>query len=178
LSQYTSLEEFSAAFVDRLQSLANAHGLLTRSNWAGAQVRDLVSEELAPYRGRDGNNITVTGGAALLKPNAALSLAMVLHELATNAGKYGALSVPSGRVEVRWHRRRDRDGAPELTLQWTESGGPEIKELPRRGFGLRFIEHSVAYELYGTVDLSFAPTGLTVTMSLPLADNLVEPPPG
>jgi two-component sensor histidine kinase len=177
LSQYGSLEEFSAAFVDRLQSLANAHTLLTRSNWAGAQLRELVAEELAPYSGHDGRNVTVTGEDVLLKPSAALSLAMVLHELATNASKYGALSAPAGRIEVRWHRREGDGDGRRLVLQWTESGGPGIGEPPRPGFGLRFIERCVVYELYGAVDMAFAPTGATCTISLPLRDNVVTKRP-
>ena len=115
----------------------------------------------------------------LLKPNVALSLAMVLHELATNASKYGALSTPAGRIEVRWHRREGDGDGPRLALQWTERGGPEVKEPPRPGFGLCFIERCVAYELCGTVEVSFAPTGATCTISLPLRDNVAEPaPPG
>jgi two-component system, chemotaxis family, CheB/CheR fusion protein len=107
LGHSSSVEEFSETFVERLKNLANAHGLLTHANWEGVGLRELLEEGLAAYR--SGDSITVSGEDVVLNPKGALALVMVLHELATNASKYGALSVPAGRVEVRW-RTHERDG--------------------------------------------------------------------
>jgi two-component sensor histidine kinase len=135
------------------------HGLLTAADWRGASLRDLVAAELAPYEGR----VTVGGPEVMLPPNAALSLALALHELATNALKYGALSVPEGRVEVRWSLEGGR-----LQLAWREGGGPLVAPPARRGFGSLLVERSVAHNLGGTARLEFRPEGLAYEVELPL----------
>ena len=143
----------------RLTALATAHGLLTATDWRGASLRDLVAAEIAPYEGR----VAVEGSEVMLPPNVALSLALVLHELATNALKYGALSAPGGRVRVRWSREGGK-----LRLAWREEGGPAVVPPTRRGFGSMLIERSVAHNLGGTARLDFRPEGLAYEVELPL----------
>src|SRR4051812_5353253 len=143
----------------RLTALATAHGLLTATDWRGASLRDLVAAEIAPYEGR----VAVEGSEVMLPPNVALSLALVLHELATNALKYGALSAPGGRVRVRWSRQGGK-----LRLAWREEGGPAVVPPTRRGFGSMLIERSVAHNLGGTARLDFRPEGLAYEVELPL----------
>ena len=107
--------------------------------------------ELAPHAAGDGSNVTVDGPPVTLKPQAALFLALVLHELSTNAAKYGALSVADGRVEVAWTIARDHP--PRLELSWIEHGGPEVHQLPRHGFGTELIERGVRFELQGEAEI-------------------------
>ena len=124
----------------RVQALAQAHKLLSGSRWEGAELRGLVREELLPYDPSPTGRAVISGDAVTLTPIEAQALAMVLHELATNAAKYGALSVPAGRVEVAW--TLEPDGA--LALSWTERGGPPVAQPKRRGFGLTIIGRALS----------------------------------
>jgi len=159
------LEEARDAFLSRLQALAHAHSLLTESQWRGAQLSALVEDELKPY----GEQAHFEGEDLVLAPRAALIVRLVLHELATNAVKHGALGVPGGRVEVVWSIRRQR-----FRLGWRESGGPAVPPPARRGFGSSLLERAVAYELQGKSGLKFASKGVRYELSAPLR-NLVEP---
>jgi two-component sensor histidine kinase len=175
-------EAFAAAVEARVAALARVHSLLAEGGWSGADLRALAERELAPYApiGGDGGTarraaVSLDGAPVPLAPAAVQPLAMVLHELATNAAKHGALSVPSGTVEVRWRagRRTGEDGL--LRLSWTEAGGPPIASAPaRRGFGTRVIEATVRGQLGGTVERRWERTGLVVEMALPLARVVVE----
>jgi PAS domain S-box-containing protein len=159
--------QFRAAVTGRIAAMARAHTLLAREGWDGAELRELVEEELAPHRGRgDGvaERVAILGPRTALAPGAAQPLAMALHELATNATKYGALSSPSGRVEIAWH------GTPEagLTLRWTERGGPRVAGPPaRRGFGSSVIRNTVERQLGGTTRFDWPESGLDCTLTLP-----------
>ncbi len=158
-------DETRRAFEGRLFALAKAHDVLTRENWEGAELGDIVAGAVAPYR-RDEDRFEVEGPRLRLEPRASLSVAMALHELATNAAKYGALSVPSGRVSIRW---TFLPGAPRrLTLRWEEKNGPPVSPPSRRGFGTRLIERSLAQDLGGEVSLTYAPTGLVCEVRAPL----------
>jgi two-component system CheB/CheR fusion protein len=169
-----SLDGFKTAFLERLHALSNTHNLLANDAWNGVDLREIVLAELAPYR-RDGSSRTTLAGAALtLEPKAALALSMALHELATNAGKYGALSEPQGRVAVEWDTRVV-DGQAWLRLQWTERGGPAVTPPTRRGFGTRLINEGLAFELGGEVTLAFEPEGVTCRIDVPLTNE--EPAP-
>lgn len=162
-------EAFSAALTARLSALSQSHDVLTRNDWSGAQVRDIAAEQLSPY-GRPGEErFRLSGPDVKLSPNRAVTLGMVLGELATNAAKYGALS-NGGDVEVAW-TRRDEAGAPWLALVWRERGGPEVREPSARGFGTRLIERSVGAGLGGTATLMFEPEGVTCRMDFPLLAN-------
>ena len=163
-----SLEGFAEAFEGRLGALARAHGLLTSTGWAGADLRGLVEGTLEPYLG-GAARAAVAGPAVALPPRQAVALAMVLHELATNAVKHGALSVPGGGVEVAWDvDRRGEDGAPRVRLAWREAGGPAVGAPARRGFGTALVEQSLAYDLDGTGGVRFEREGLVCELSFPL----------
>lgn len=154
-----SVDQFRAAFLSRLRALSRAHDLLTRNVWEAADLRDVVALTVEPY----GERVEAEGPSLALTPNAALSLNLALHELATNAAKYGALSTSDGRVEVRWSTAEGR-----LLLAWTERGGPPVAPPERRGFGSRLLERGVAAELGGAVTLAFQPDGLRCRIEAPL----------
>jgi PAS domain S-box-containing protein len=152
-----SLEEAKAAFSSRIVTLSEAHDLLTRENWEGADLHD-VTMRLASLHGGVGR-FTLNGPAMRLSPKTALSLSMALHELATNAVKYGALSTPGGRVDIVW-TQIGPSSAARLALTWTERDGPPVTPPESRGFGSRLIERGLAAELSGSADIDFHPAGV------------------
>jgi PAS domain S-box-containing protein len=160
-----SPEAFRSAFEGRLIALSQAHDQLTRRHWKGADLRDIVEAATAPYDGRARDQIVFEGEDITVTPRVALTLALAMHELSTNAAQYGALSVPEGRIAVRWHLQRS--AKPILRIEWRERDGPPVHEPARRGFGSRFIEGSVAAELQGTAKLAFERPGLVCTMEIP-----------
>jgi two-component sensor histidine kinase len=137
LTQASSVEDYKDVVDGRIRALANTQSLFARSGWAGAELQQLVLQELLPYGGR---RIEVDGADVSLEPDMAQSFALCLHELTTNAAKYGALSVPSGRVRVEWSRSSEG----RLSLRWSESGGPLVKPPTRRGFGTKMLETFMA----------------------------------
>lgn len=161
---------FKDTFLARLQALSMTHNLLAVDTWNGVGLRQIVASELAPYRDHGQAQAELHGEDVQLSPKTALALAMALHELTTNAAKYGALSVPQGRVAVRWNLPR-KDGAPWLHLRWREQGGPAVTLPVRRGFGSRLIADGLAYELDGTVSLQFDPDGVVCTIDVPLQEE-------
>jgi PAS domain S-box-containing protein len=162
-----SLADFERAFARRLDALARTYTLLAAAEWQATGLRSLIEEALAPYRTADDDNVSLGGDDVRLPANMALPLSLVLHELATNAAKYGALSVPAGRIEVDWHAEAIEAGQ-RLVLEWIERGGPEVRAPTRRGFGRSLIERSVAYELGGEARLEFAPEGVRCRIKAPL----------
>lgn len=163
----TSPEAFREAFEARLLALANTHDLLTAGEWKGAALGDLVDAELMPYQSKGQSRWTAEGPIIQLDSKTALALAMTLHELATNAAKYGALSAPDGRVEVTWKDRMVGNGR-RLRLLWIEKGGPAVGKPTRQGFGTRLVAEGLAYELDGNVQLDFASAGVRCTIDVPL----------
>lgn len=163
---------FRKAFEGRLIALSQAHDQLTRRHWKSADLRDIVTGATQPYVDRTRDQMTIEGAAVTVTPRAALTLAMGFHELTTNAAKYGALSSPSGRIEIRWRIVRGQTNPPLLWIEWREEGGPAVVTPARRGFGSRFIEGSVAAELQGVAKLNFDAAGLRCTMEIPLDDEL------
>ena len=164
----TDLGATREAFAARLVSLGRAHDILTRSSWTEAPITEVVEGALAVHRGAETARIRTGGPAVRLGARAALSLALALHELATNAAKYGALSNDAGSIDLRWHVVQA--GAPRFCLVWSEQAGPPILRPPsRRGFGSRLIERSFAAEVGGEVRLTYAPTGLICRLEAPLA---------
>lgn len=159
------------AFEGRLEALATAHNLLTRERWEAAELGDLVRESCSAHEYGDAQ-IRIDGPVVRLDPKAAVTIAMALHELCTNASKYGALSGPRGQVTVSW-TITDDDPA-RLHLEWRERGGPAVTEPTERGFGSRMIERALAAELRGTARLDFRPDGLRciIDAPLPLASGL------
>ncbi|MCX7196537.1 MAG: GAF domain-containing protein, partial [Proteobacteria bacterium] len=168
-----TLEGFLATFEGRLQALSLTHNLLAKTHWGGVDLRTLIEQELSPYAGRHPVTTVIASGAPAvrLRAKAALGFSLGIHELATNAAKYGALSVPGGSVHLDW-REEQRD-MRMLVLHWVERGGPAVREPSQRGFGLTLIESSLSYELGGTVEFAFAPGGFTCTVALPW-DQLVS----
>ena len=173
---------FREGFEGRLIALSKAHDQLTMHHWESAELRDLLSGTLAPYTGTSPDRIVLRGEDVVLRPRAVLTLAMAFHELTTNAAKYGALSVPGGRVEVRWQPvQTDDGGRPLLKIEWIEQGGPAVIEPERRGFGSKLIEGSIAAEHGGSARLAFEPTGLRCEIVIPLESAMADPvrePPG
>jgi PAS domain S-box-containing protein len=155
-----SAEAFCEAFKGRLLALSQTHNLLNRSFWTGAALRDILTQELAP----DGRSYRLDGVDLKLGPVTAVTLGMAFHELATNAVKYGALSVAGGSVLVSWHMSRPG----RLHVEWQEMGGPPVSPPQRRGFGSRLIEQALASDLNGDVQLSFLSEGVRCCMDIPL----------
>ncbi|WP_411288109.1 PAS domain-containing protein [Phenylobacterium sp.] len=170
-----SLDQFSKLFARRLQGMAISADLLIAQKWAGAPLGDLVRRQLEPF-GTDEGRLVCEGPDVFLGSEAAESIGLALHELATNCVKYGAWSLPAGVVRVDW--TLDRDGAhpPQLRLSWTERGGPAVTPPTREGFGRRVIERMVAQKLGGTVEMKFDVQGLSWTLAAPPTQFTEAPP--
>lgn len=169
LSSAASVEEARATFGSRLVALGKSHDLLTRENWAGADLWDIVSDTVGPHSGGS-KRFRIEGPHLWLVPSAALSIAMALHELATNAAKYGALTTEKGQVDIVWQlvgEGKDR----RLSLLWTESGGPRVIRPTRKGFGSRVLQRVLAAELGGTVGVAYEPSGVVCTIDAPMPDG-------
>ena len=168
----SSMDDFVAALDSRIHSMASTHELLTSSRWAGVSLRELLRRELAPYASN--NNTCFKGPEVVLTAEAAQTTASVLHELTTNAAKYGALSMPEGRVSIRWHRAPNGQTAGPLVIAWIETGGPPVEVSSNSGFGSSVITELVPYELGGTARLVFSPEGVRCQLEIP-AKWLGEP---
>ncbi len=163
----TDYEEFQERFASRISSLARSHDLLVNQNWKGIAISDLVSTQLAPFVDVAGARLTMDGPSLVLEPDAAQTIGMALHELATNASKYGAFSVPAGRVRVEWSLRVEDCDQQRLTMRWQESGGPPVAPPTRNGFGHTVVEHMAANSLGGTAKLLWEPTGVAWCLDVP-----------
>jgi PAS domain S-box-containing protein len=161
-----STESFLEKFNARLQALAASHDVLVQEEWLSATLADLVRMQLSPYLDRRAPQFSIEGPIVLLKPDAAQNLGFALHELATNAAKYGALSVPEGRVSIAWHWLPEAEGNG-VELDWVESGGPAVVKPAQRGFGSMVIERNLADGLNTKVDLAFRAEGLQCKILLP-----------
>src|SRR5262249_10607365 len=154
-----SIAEFVASVDHRIKSLASTHELLSHSRWHGVSLLEIIRREIAPYTT---SNTEIGGPSITLKPEAAQATAMVLHELATNAAKYGALSNHSGRVSIRWFRLPN-----SVAIEWQEIDGPPVSIPSGSGYGTSIIRELIPYELGGTVDHSFAPSGVQCRLEVP-----------
>lgn len=169
LTRAKSLPAYVSAVEGRIKALSRAHTVLSQSRWQGADLRGLVDEELAPYRaGGDAEKIKTSGPEVLLQPAPAQTLALALHELATNAAKYGALSSMSGKLQLDWQLINDN-----LVLDWNETGGPVTQAPTLGGFGTRIILASIESQLRGRADFNWRPEGLRCVISVPLC-NAIE----
>jgi two-component system CheB/CheR fusion protein len=162
LRSATSLENFSDTFRGRIAALARLHAAVWRNKGTPVRMRELAELSLAPF-GREAARTTIRGDEVSIPLPSAGALGLVLHELATNAVKHGALSVLSGNVRLEWEREVDR-----MCLVWSESGGPIVRQPSHRGFGSTLIEESIPYELGGNVVLDFDPGGVRCTITFPL----------
>jgi len=160
-----SLQEFRAVFEDRLMALSATHNVLTQASWEAAGIRPLLEQELAPY---PSEQVVFSGPEVYLPARQALALGMVLHELTTNAAKYGALSKPGGRLAVDWQTFDVGRPEPLFVLEWRESGGPKVTPPTATGFGSRLIKMSVEQDLSGTVASEYAPKGYVCRIEAPL----------
>jgi PAS domain S-box-containing protein len=161
----SSIEHFVAAFDGRIRSMGSTHELLSHRRWLGIPLAELVEQQLAPYT--TVSNTNIDGPDVLLSAEAGQTMAMTLHELATNAAKYGALSTPRGRVSVRWKLRSNGHGPATLELEWHEQGGPVVTFPAQAGFGTSVVRDLIPYELGGTVELKFAPDGVHCVIVIP-----------
>jgi two-component sensor histidine kinase/PAS domain-containing protein len=165
LSQSDSADGLKEAIEGRIQALAKVHTLFIQSRWQGAELSSIVTQELAPYL-RDGEpRVRIDGPALVLEPKTAQAIAVALHELATNAAKYGALSDGGGRVEVAWSCAEER-----LNLRWTERGGPPVTTPTRQGFGTHIVGRIIR-EQSGEMRLDWDPAGLLCQIDLPITSN-------
>ena len=161
-----SIDEFIRSYNGRIQSMAAAHTLLSETGWHGADLSALVSSQLAPYA--TDANVTIAGTDIMLGASATQALAIVLHELVTNAVKYGALSIPGGRVSVSWERKVNGSAAANLILVWREVGGPLAAPEIRSSYGMGLIRELIPHELGGTVDLVFTAEGVNCGIEIPI----------
>jgi PAS domain S-box-containing protein len=166
LTRADSIEEYIAALDGRIGALSNAHRLLAGSRWEGADLNRLVEEEFAPYRAAGNERVSAQGPIILLPPATAQTIALALHELATNAGKYGALSSGAGRVKLTW---RTKPGQVELV--WAEHDGPKISSPSRQGYGSRAIVAGIERQLGGMVNFDWQESGLRCTLCVPYEGN-------
>jgi two-component sensor histidine kinase len=161
-----SIDGFLNQFSARLQALAASHDLLVRESWYGALLGELIRSQLSGYIDRGAGQVAIEGPAVALKPKAAQDLRLAQHELAVNAEKFGALSVPSGRVSITWGRCESADGN-SLELEWREHLGPKVKVRRKKGFGNMVIERNLARALDAEVNMDFCRDGLRCHIVIP-----------
>jgi PAS domain S-box-containing protein len=157
------------ALTERLIALSHAHDMLVAQNWAGADLRTIIEQALAPHVHPGYRAFEIDGPPTRLSPQQAVAMSLALHELATNAVKYGALSTPNGRVSVTWNLFYDGHGARHMTLLWQETGGPAVATPRRSGFGSRLIARSFGQESGGEAAIEYLPDGVRCTINLPLS---------
>src|SRR5262245_55376900 len=160
-----SIDEFLQSLNGRIQSMAAAHSLLSKSGWQGVGLDALVRNELAPYA--TDTNITISGTDIMLTAAETQAMAKVLHELAINAAKYGALSTPGGHVSVNWDRKPNGDGS-NLSIVWQERDGPLVKSEVQSSYGTDLIRDLIPHELEGKVNLVFASQGVICKVEIPI----------
>jgi PAS domain S-box-containing protein len=163
LTQSDTPDGLKHAIEGRIQALANVHRLFVESRWTGAEIHSLVKDELMGYSQDGEGHVQIEGPKVLLKPNVAQAIAVTLHELATNAAKYGGLSAPEGKVRVEWSPAADG----RLVLRWTETGGPPVKPPTRQGFGTRVMESMIRGQLKGEMRLDWRAEGLACEIAVP-----------
>jgi two-component sensor histidine kinase len=166
-----SLEHGKQAIESRLLALGRVHDLLLQTNWTSAALADIVKTAIAPFDQTGSGRFLVQSSDIEVSPGAVLPLAMVLNELCTNAVKYGALSKPTGRVEIT---ATVDDAKKQFRIRWAESGGPPVRVPSHRSFGSRLIEHSFVSQLHGKANLAFEASGVVCTLDIPLAS--LKPP--
>jgi two-component sensor histidine kinase/PAS domain-containing protein len=162
-----SVESFADTFTGRLKALAIAHDILTQTRWIGIGLSELLVAVLAPYRPPDEARMSIFGPAVLLPARAVVPLSMVLHELTTNAVKYGALSTPQGKIEITWQVSGGADKSVELV--WREFGGPKVEAAASGGFGTKLIDRVISHDLDGKTEIDFDPAGVRWTIAFPVS---------
>jgi two-component sensor histidine kinase len=161
LSRADAVDDLKKAIEGRIQALANVHSLFVATRWIGAELSTIARQELAPYSKTGETRVRIGGLEVLLEPDAAQAIAITLHELATNAAKYGSLSVSNGQIELNWSHQDDG----RLNLRWTERGGPPVRAPTRTGFGGRIIEQMIG-QLKGETRFDWRAEGLVCEITL------------
>jgi PAS domain S-box-containing protein len=172
LSQSDTSEGLKRAIEGRIQALANVNSLFVDSRWIGAELSTIATGEFAPYSQKNKTRVRINGPRVLLEPSAAQTIAVILHELATNAAKYGALSTANGQIDLQW----SHEEGGRLHLRWTETGGPAVETPTRKGFGARVIEQMIA-QLKGKTCFDWRADGLVCEITLPplMATGATQP---
>ncbi len=168
---------FYEEFSERVRTLARLHNTLAQTHWEVFELREMVGQTLGALRGRADRSVEIGEKEMKLPARMGSSLAMTLHELASNAVRHGALSVPEGKVKVEWAQEKDERGGDQLRLRWQERDGPEVAPPRRRGFGLSLIEGSVPHELGGTAEVTWEKAGLRCELVVPLDEPVTVVPP-
>jgi len=168
----TTMGEFESRFGQRLQGLAASHDVLVRNNWQGAPLADLLRQQLLPFMDTQGPRLELTGPNIVVAAEATQAIGLAIHELATNATKYGALSVPSGKVKISWEV--DRDQRNLFLLRWVEQGGPRVVPPTRNGFGHLVIQEMIERSLNAQVALGFAAHGVEWSASIPATNAVIN----
>jgi two-component sensor histidine kinase len=168
----TTMEEFESRFGRRLQGLAASHDVLVRNSWQGAPLADLMRQQLLPFMDIQSSRVELTGPDIVVTAEATQAIGLAIHELATNAIKYGALSVPAGKVKLSWEFDSESLVSRKLLLNWVEQGGPRVCPPSRKGFGHLVIGEMIERSLNAKVTLEFVEEGLEWSVSIP-ADNLL-----
>jgi two-component system CheB/CheR fusion protein len=168
LKRAESAESFGKAFLDRLHAMARSYELVSRDEWSEVSLLDVARQQIEPHLSDRRDRIVLDGPSVSLTPKLALSLGMIVHELATNAAKYGSLSVPNGSLELAWSLESRSGGQTHLVIDWTERGGPALKKTDRRGLGLTLIERETSHGLDGKARIEFEESGLRVNLRIPL----------
>ena len=166
-----NVEEFTRRFSGRLMSLSRAHDILSDQNWRGAGMRELIRTQVLLFAGRAADRVDYDGDGIYLRPNAAQHIGLALHELTTNALKYGALSSRSGRVKIRWALSENQEPGPQrFSLSWEETGGPAVRIPEAKQFGRIILEEIAPLSVQGQAKLEFAESGITYEMSMPVSE--------
>jgi two-component sensor histidine kinase len=164
----TDVVVLQSQLIQRLQSLSASHDLLVAEDWTGASLEELIRAVLQPFTGASSEALELHGAPVFVNATAAQNLGLALHELATNAAKYGALSTSAGRLRITWAFEPDAEGTLRLVLRWEERGGPKVVPATVKGFGHVVIERVVGQALSATVDYEFPPEGVRWSIALPL----------
>jgi two-component system, chemotaxis family, CheB/CheR fusion protein len=171
----STVEEFASHLDGRLNAFARTQALVTRDPEGGVDLEYLAVEELLAYNAREGEQVRVSGPTVRFHSKAAETFALAIHELATNALKYGALSRPIGRIEISWRIEQGTEPA-ELVFEWRERGGPPVALPPHKGFGTELLERTLAFEFKGQTTMAFNPKGLECTITIPLSKRAFHTP--
>ncbi len=172
LAQTRSPQEFAVALEGRIQAMATSYSLVSRENWNEVPLREIIAEQLKPHQIGPGERVDISGPDIYVKPNAALPMGLVVHELTTNAAKHGSLSQPNGRVSISWSVRHQ--SVPLLIVEWRETDGPPAKKPSTKGFGTTLIERELKQTLGGSLRLGYNDSGLEAVMSIPFNPKLMS----
>jgi two-component sensor histidine kinase len=169
----SSMDEFQTAFANRLAAISICHDILVREDWHGASILELVKGQLAPFMTGDPDALSIAGADLMLTPKAAEQMSLALHELGTNATKFGAWSVPDGSVAIEWRIERDASGPTRFWFRWGERGGPAVRAPTRNGFGHIVLQMAVPQTLSGKATYDFGRDGIVWELTAPL-DRVAE----